>query len=153
MASKEDVAITMLLNVYCDLKLAELTVQQIITEKLQSQLIHSANEAEVSSRTLEKLPAAVTNFFQDFQWQLVRDNVENRISQLTVSQSSSCISLVTEVPRLYRRTNRDLTTKHGEYVDGIIQPITLLKSTVVGCHQGELWDGIGFKIASEVSKR
>lgn len=155
-SAKEDVAITVLLNVYCDLKLAELTVQQIIVEKLQNHFNCASGEANngtTSSSSIISLPASVSDFFKEFQWQGARDYVENRVVQLTVSQCSASISLVTEVPRLYRRTNRDLPTKHGDYVEGILQPISALKSIVITSHQGQLWEGIGYKISSEVTSR
>ncbi|ODM88167.1 Conserved oligomeric Golgi complex subunit 2 [Orchesella cincta] len=154
-SSKEDLAITMLIDIYCDLKLAELIVQQIVSEKLHFQLgtLSCAVVKDASSPSLMKLPAAADNFLRDFQWQHGRQFIENRITQITITLSSSSISLVTEVPRLYRRTNRELPTKHGEYVESILQPISNLKNTVQSSHQGELWDSVGFNIANQICQR
>jgi len=152
---KEDLAITMLIDIYCDLKLAELIVQQIVSEKLHFQLgtLPCSVIKDASSPSLIKLPAVAENFLRDFQWQHARQFIENRITHMTISSSSSSISLVTEVPRLYRRTNRELPTKHGEYVESILQPISNLKNTIQSSHQGELWDSVGFNIANQICQR
>lgn len=145
------VPITTLLNIYCDLKIAELIVQQLLSEKLATQLC-SDQDSEGSSLVI-KLPPALSNFFQDFRWQQSREMVETRLIQITISQSSSSISQVSEVPRLYRRTNRELPSKHGDYVETILEPVNSLKSVIESSHQGELWENIGFQIANQISQR
>ncbi|CAL8082945.1 unnamed protein product [Orchesella dallaii] len=154
-SSKEDLAIKMLIDIYCDLKLAELIVQQIVSEKLHFQLgtLPCSVVKDASSPSLTELPAAADSFLRDFHWQQARQFIENRITNITITLSSSSISLVTEVPRLYRRTNRDLPARHGDYVESILQPISNLKNTVQSSHQGELWDSVGFNIANQICQR
>jgi hypothetical protein len=60
---------------------------------------------------------------------------------------------VTEVPRLYRRTNRDVPSKHLDYVEAVLSPIASIKNDIYNAHQSDLWDRIGSKIGGQVMQR
>jgi hypothetical protein len=76
-------------------------------------------------------------FLSAFEWTKTREDLESRLIEVTVSQSLANISSVTEVPRLFRRTNREVPTKHSEYVNGILEPIQSLRKDMGNQNQAE----------------
>ncbi|KAJ6635914.1 Conserved oligomeric Golgi complex subunit 2 [Pseudolycoriella hygida] len=51
-----------------------------------------------------------------------RGKIANRIVQEILSKSVSCIKQVNDIPRLYRKTNRDVPSKPCGYVDQMLDP-------------------------------
>lgn len=132
-------ACPVILNAYCDVNLAELATRQLLAEKMENELKMSASQQET--------------FLKDFSWLLLKQEMERKLVETTVSASIVSISSVNEVPRLFRRTNRGVPTKRSDYVENILAPIAALKTDVLNIHLGDLWESVGPKISSQVLLR
>lgn len=51
-----------------------------------------------------------------------REKIESRIVQEMLSKSTSNIKQVNDIPRLYRKTNREIPSKPCAYVDQMLDP-------------------------------
>jgi len=92
-------------------------------------------------------------FLGDFQWNNTKSCIESNLVDAVVGQSSSNLAAVNEVPRLYRRTNREMPTKQLEYVEAIVLPVTSIKNDIFNAHQRDLWDKIDTKIGDQILQR
>jgi len=150
-AASSNCPISICISAYSDLNLAELIVRQILTDKMWHEL--KIKIPDVIETNGDPKTDAATQFLVQFRWEEARRSIESYLIEVTVSQSSSHVSAVTEVPRLYRRTNRDVPTKHLEYVEAIIAPVVSIKNDVINAHQSGLWDKIGIKIGNQIILR
>lgn len=141
------------IHAYCDLNYAELVVRQFLLEKLLKELNIGAEENGFTLETNGELDPSATQFLSGFLWNEVKGAVESNLVEMVVSQCSTSISSVNEVPRLYRKTNRDAPTKQLEYVESILSPISSLKVDIHNAHQSDLWDNVNQKIGSQIVQR
>jgi len=88
-----------------------------------------------------------------FNWKGTKEGLEARLVDLTVTESTPFISSVNEVPRLFRRTNREVPTKHSEYVNSILKPIQVLHRSLKEAKQGDLLERVGSKVGQQILHR
>jgi len=142
------------INAYCDLNLAELVARQILMEKMSLELNLDVSSLPTnSSKPSSSRTESAMKFLEDFQWNNTKNCIESNLVDAVVGQSSSNLAAVNEVPRLYRRTNRETPTKQLEYVEAIILPITSIKNDIFNAHQRDLWEKIDTKIGNQILQR
>ncbi|CAG7721319.1 unnamed protein product [Allacma fusca] len=136
-----DLQLEVLINLYCDLNFAEMIIGQILVEKINGLSQTSQNSG------------ASSEFLAEFTWSKAKKAAENKMVEMVVNRSISSMSSVTEVPRLFRRTNRDVPTRSSDYVDAILLPIQSLKNSIASVHMDSLWDMVGQEASMQVSQR
>lgn len=156
--SSPKVTLDELIAISADLTLSELTLRQILSEKIERAVEDITNPYTVSLPSLHTTNTESENgvgarFLSLFAWNTTREAVEAKLIESTVTQSAAFISSVNEVPRLFRRTNRDAPTKPSEYVTGILQPIQTFHSRVKDAKQGDLLERIGPKVGQQILNR
>lgn len=124
-------------------------VRQILLEKMVPELTYSPEPVKED----ENLQSNAARFLSEFSWDRTKGAIETNLVELTVSQSSNSISTVNDLPRLFRRTNRDTPVKPLEYVDAILLPVASLKNDIYNSHQKDLWEKIGDQIGNQICKR
>ena len=90
-------------------------IEQLITQKLSE---NKTLKDEIHSTTVVKCFEAPRKSFEDYQ-----RSIEGQIVQKLIAVSLKSIKNVQDIPRLFRKTNRDVPTKHLPYVDQIVQPV------------------------------
>lgn len=90
-------------------------IEQLVTQKLSENLMLK-DKIEVS--TIKKCFDAPRESLEKHQ-----RTIESQIVQKLMEVCLKSIKNVQDIPRLFRKTNRDVPTKHSPYVDQIVQPI------------------------------
>lgn len=90
-------------------------IEQLITQKLTE---NPALKDKVQLETIKKCFDAPRESLETHQ-----RTIESQIVQKLMNLSLKSIRNVQDIPRLFRKTNRDVPTKHLPYVEQITQPI------------------------------
>lgn len=105
-------------------------IEQLITQKL---LENSSLKDKVKVKSISSCFEAPRQTLEDHQ-----RTIENQIVQKLMSVCMKSIKNVQDIPRLFRKTNRDVPTKHLPYVDQIIQPVADFGKKNSGNYQSEV---------------
>jgi len=159
-ASNPKVTLDQLISVSADLSLSELILRQILVEKMDAArstipttTTSPAQKESTTPREEGTVDDAGAKFLSMFNWEETKAGLEDRLTELTVAQSLSHVSAVNEVPRLFRRTNREVPTKPSDYVHSILQPIQTLRQSMKNAKQGDLLERVGPKVGQQVTNR
>lgn len=87
-------------------------IEQLITQKM------SENPKISGKISINNCFDAPRQSFEQCQGE-----IENQIGRKLLNQCMKSIKNVQDIPRLFRKTNRDVPTKHLPYVDQILQPV------------------------------
>lgn len=121
-----------LINIYYDVNLSEMILTQILNEKFEtvisSQLVTTLPTKIESSK--EANPTLV-NFMSQFPWISTKQAIDDQLKEIVLSQMIIHITSVNEVPRLFRRTNRDIPTTHSDYVGTMLLPLQTFNSIII----------------------
>lgn len=90
-------------------------IEQLVTQKLSE---NSVLKDQVEVATIRKCFDAPRESLEKHQ-----RTIESQIVQKLMEVCLKSIKNVQDIPRLFRKTNRDVPTKHSPYVDQIVQPI------------------------------
>lgn len=90
-------------------------IEELITQKLSE---NSTLKNKVDVKTIKNCFEAPRKSLEDHQ-----RTIESQIVQKLMSLCLKSIRNVQDIPRLFRKTNRDVPSKHLPYVDQIVQPI------------------------------
>ena len=135
-----EIPLETLINLYYDFNMAESIIIQTLVDKIESCSSAASNEMAQA-------------FTREFGWDETRRMIEEHVVKITVEKSVSSMSSVTEVPRLFRRTNRDVPTKHSEYVDAVLGPLQSLKTSISAARIESLWDAVAKSVTEQVINR
>lgn len=91
-------------------------IEQLIAQKLSE---NSKLKDKISAETLSKCFESPRKSFEQCQ-----KEIESQIGRKLMVSCIKSIKNVQDIPRLFRKTNREVPSKHLNYVDQIIQPIT-----------------------------
>lgn len=156
-STNKSVSIHLSINAYCDLNLAELVVRQILLQKMTNDCYLNSSCLEEENLntdlTTQQLSNSAVQFLSQFLWEDARGAIAANLVEIAISQSSTSISAVNDLPRLFRRTNRDSPSKPLEYVESILLPVSSLKNDIYNSHQTDLWEKIGDKIGLQILQR
>lgn len=109
-------------------------IEQLIAQKLSENL---KLQDKISGSTITKCFDSPRAFFEGFQME-----IETQIGKrLTVSCVKS-IKNVQDIPRLFRKTNRDVPTKHLSYVDQIFSAVNDFDQNYKKSYQEEVFQRI-----------
>ena len=92
-------------------------VEQLITQKLTE---NTTLKDKIEVATIKKCFDAPRESLDTHQ-----RSIESQIVQKLMNLSLKSIRNVQDIPRLFRKTNRDIPTKHLPYVEQIVQPIEI----------------------------
>lgn len=95
-------------------------VEQLITQKL---IENATLKDKVESESIKKCFDAPRSSLERHQ-----KSIEMQIVQKLMNLSLKSIKNVQDIPRLFRKTNRDVPTKHLPYVEQIVHPIEVFIS-------------------------
>lgn len=90
-------------------------IEQLIGQKL---IENAELSNKVSSDTIKRCFESPRQHLEKH-----RSTIENQIVQKLMSACLKSIKNVQDIPRLFRKTNREVPTKHLPYVDQIVSPI------------------------------
>ncbi|KAL7027793.1 hypothetical protein ACKWTF_005586 [Chironomus riparius] len=90
-------------------------IEELLHQKLKE---NSVLKDKMDMTSIKKCFEAPQNAFIECQ-----RNIENQIMKKLMISCLKSIKNVQDIPRLFRKTNREVPTKHLPYVDQILQPI------------------------------
>jgi conserved oligomeric Golgi complex subunit 2 len=105
-------------------------IEELILQKV---LENSELKEKVTTSAVKKCFESPRQSFEEYQ-----KTIESQIVQKLSSISVKSIRNVQDIPRLFRKTNRDVPTKHLPYVDQIISPIKEFKKNYAKNYQTDV---------------
>ena len=136
---------THLINASHDVRKCEVDIPEFLSENL-NEVLKFTNFPSTFPASLDEFQKERQRFISTFEWSQTKEELEAKLIEVTAGQSMAHISLVTEVPRLFRRTNRETPTKHSEYVNGMLNPIEALVKEMGSAKDQKVIERVGQQV-------
>jgi hypothetical protein len=115
--SQEMDHLSFLILIYKDIEMLLLKFPQI-KQLIQQRIQENQNVKELTSQNLDKCFSIPIQ-----QLEKLSTQIESKICNEILGNCLKALKSIQDTPRLFRKTNRDIPTKHLQYVEQLLQPI------------------------------